>query len=65
MSKFLVSWSGMLKGSKEPLPLRPFDTRLEAEAYRLGCADVVCILQQNQLELSDVIKDFIITEGEN
>ena len=53
----------MLKGSKEPLPLRPFETREEAEAYRAGCTDVVVILQQNQLKFEDVVKDFIITDS--
>lgn len=58
---YLVSWKKMLKGSDEPLPLRPFETRKEAEAYRMGCADVIIITSVNKLEFEDIIKDFDIT----
>jgi len=58
---YLVSWKKMLKGSDEPLPLRPFDTKKQAEAYRMGCVDVIVITSLNKLEPEEVIKDFDIT----
>lgn len=62
--KYLVCWRDMQKGSDEPLPMRPFTTRTEAETYIMGCADVICIGSGNKLEPSDVIKDFTIEEAQ-
>lgn len=62
---FLVSWKGVQKGTKEPLPMRPFDTKVEAEAYIIGCADVICINSKNELNINQVVKDFEITTGNN
>jgi len=59
---YLVSWKDMAKGGGH-LPLRPFDTREEALAYRDGCADFICISSKNKLNINDVIKDFDITEA--
>jgi hypothetical protein len=53
----------MLKGSSEPLPMRPFPTRELADAYIIGCADVICINSKKDLEICDVIPDFMITEA--
>ena len=61
--QYLVCWRGMLKNSDEPLPLRPFPTKELADAYILGCADVICINSKDDLELSDVVRDFMITEA--
>tara|TARA_Y100001963_G_C6632558_1_gene376974 strand:+ start:269 stop:478 length:210 start_codon:yes stop_codon:yes gene_type:complete len=63
---FLVSWKGVQKGKKdEPLPMRPFDTKIEAEAYIIGCADIISIHSQNNLLVKDIVKDFTINVGEN
>jgi hypothetical protein len=59
---FLVSWKDMAKGGGH-LPLRPFDTREEAIAYRDGCADFIVISSRNELDINDVIKDFAITNA--
>tara|TARA_Y100001973_G_scaffold28904_1_gene43544 strand:- start:26187 stop:26444 length:258 start_codon:yes stop_codon:yes gene_type:complete len=61
--QYLVCWKGMLKGSEEPLPLRPFPTKELADTYILGCADVICINSRNELDVADVVRDFIITEA--
>lgn len=61
--QYLVCWKGMLKGSSEPLPMRPFPTRELADAYIIGCADVICINSKKDLEICDVIPDFMITEA--
>ena len=62
---YLVSWKGVQKDTDKPLPMRPFDTKLEAEAYIVGCADVICINSKNELEVNDVVKDFEIASGVN
>ena len=59
--QYLVSWKDMLKDSSEPLPLRPFSSRDEAEAYILGCSDVIVMQSTDSLEISDVVTDFEIT----
>ena len=61
---YLVSWEAMQKGSSEPLPMRPFDTKIEAEAYIIGCADVIVINSKSKLNVADVVKDFVITSVE-
>jgi hypothetical protein len=61
---YLVSWKGMQKGSKEALPMRPFDTKEEAEAYVIGCSDVIVIQSKNKLDLNKVVSDFEISIGE-
>lgn len=61
--QYLVCWKGMLKGSDEPLPMRPFPTRELADAYIIGCADVICINSKKDLEIDDVIPDFMIVEA--
>ena len=62
--QYLVSWKDMLKGSEEPLPLRPFSTRQEAESYILGCSDVIVMQSKDNLDVDAVTKDFIITTSE-
>ena len=59
--QYLVSWKDMLKDSSEPLPLRPFNSREEAESYILGCSDVIVMQSTDNLEISDVVTDFEIT----
>ena len=59
--QFLVSWKDMMKDSEEPLPLRPFNTREEAEAYILGCSDVIVMQSTKEIELNEVVNDFEIT----
>ena len=59
---YLVSWRDMMKDSDEPLPMRTFDSKLSAEAYIMGCADVLCVTSNNDLKVEEVIKDFIITQ---
>ena len=61
---YLVCWKDMQKDSDEPLPMRPFDTKESAEAYVLGCADVICVTSKDEMEPKDVIRDFIITPTE-
>tara|TARA_B100000809_G_scaffold222007_1_gene230689 strand:+ start:27 stop:248 length:222 start_codon:yes stop_codon:yes gene_type:complete len=59
---YLVSWRNMQKGSDIPLPMRPFDSYEEAECYKLGCADVVCIASKKELDIDKVLIDFVITQ---
>jgi hypothetical protein len=60
----LVLWKDMMKGSKEDLPLRPFETQLEAEAYVTGIVDIIVIQSKNKkLEWEEVRNDFEIIEG--
>lgn len=59
--QWLVSWKEMQKGSKEPLPMRPFPDKELAEAYVVGCADVIQMMSKSDLEYQDIIKDFEIT----
>ena len=58
---YLVSWRDMMKDSDEPLPMRTFDSKAGAEAYVMGCADVLCVTSNNDLEFESVMKDFMIT----
>ena len=53
----------MAKGGGH-LPLRPFETQVEALAYRDGCADFICISSNKKLEINDVIRDFEITQAD-
>ena len=62
MGMFLVSWKDMQKGTEIPLPMRAFKTYLEAEAYTMGCADVICVASEEPLDVDKVILDFIITQ---
>ena len=60
----LVLWKDMMKGTKEDLPLRPFETQLEAEAYVTGLVDLIVMQSKNnQIEWSKVREDFEIIEG--
>ena len=59
--QWLVSWKEMQKGSKEPLPMRPFPDKELAEAYVVGCADVIQIMSKDKIEYKDIIEDFEIT----
>ena len=63
-NNFLVLWRDMMKDSDEPLPMRSFDSKQSAEAYIMGCADVICVTSKNTLESEDVMKDFIVTEAQ-
>ena len=58
---YLVSWNKMMKNSEEPLPMRPFKSREEADAYIRGCVDVICMGSKDNLQTTDVAKDFIVT----
>ena len=62
---YLVSWKRMQKASKDPLPMRPFDSKIEAEAYIIGCADVIVINSKSKLEVTEVVKDFVITSNQS
>ena len=63
-NKFLVLWRDMMKDSDEPLPMRSFNTKVAAEAYVMGCADVICVTSKNKLEPEKVMRDFIVTEAQ-
>ena len=63
-NNFLVLWRDMMKDSDEPLPMRPFDSKEQAEAYVMGCADVICVTSKNELDSEKVMRDFIITEAQ-
>ena len=58
---YLVSWKDMGKDPSEPLPMRPFETRTEAECYVLGCSDVLTVMSEKHSDPNDILKDFIIT----
>ena len=60
---YLVSWKDMGKDPTIPLPMRPFASRVEAECYALGCADVVVVASKSLTsdDWDSVRKDFIIT----
>ena len=62
-SRFLVYWQGSQDESGEALPMRVFNTEIEAEAYISGCADVICIRSENELKVKDVTNDFLIMEA--
>tara|TARA_Y100001970_G_C14237583_1_gene862822 strand:+ start:198 stop:395 length:198 start_codon:yes stop_codon:yes gene_type:complete len=62
--KFLVLWRDMMKDSDEPLPMRSFDSKEQAKAYVMGCADVICVTSKNELEPEKVMRDFIVTEAQ-
>ena len=63
-SNFLVYWKDMMKDSDEPLPMRPFDSKEQAEAYVMGCADVICVSSKEELDSEVVMKDFIISQSQ-
>lgn len=63
-NNFLVLWKDMMKDSDEPLPMRSFDSKGRAEAYVMGCADVICVTSKNELDQEKVMRDFIITEAQ-
>ena len=63
-NNFLVLWRDMMKDSDEPLPMRSFDCKEQAEAYVMGCADVICVTSKNELDSEKVMRDFIITEAQ-
>ena len=56
---YLVSWKDIGKDPSEPLPMRPFETRAEAECYRLGCADVLCVMSNKHTDPNNIMKDFV------
>jgi len=58
---YLVSWKDMGKDPSEPLPMRPFETRAEAECYVLGCSDVLTVMSEEYTDPDNIMKDFIIT----
>jgi len=53
----------MGKDPSEPLPMRPFETRAEAECYVLGCSDVITVMSEEYTDPDNIMKDFIITTG--
>ena len=58
---YLVSWKDMGEDPSVPLPMRSFETRAEAECYKLGCADVLCVMSDKYTDPNKIQKDFIIT----
>ena len=58
---YLVSWKDMGKDPSEPLPMRPFETRAEAECYVLGYSDVLTVMSEEYTDPDNIMKDFIIT----
>jgi len=59
----LVLWKGMAKGTGEDLPLRPFNTSAEAEAYVDGVTDLLFMGSEKPNVDWDVIrKDFTIVD---
>ena len=60
-SNFLVYWKDMMKDSDEPLPMRPFTSRAEAECYVLGCSNVLTVMSDKHTVPNDIRKNFIIT----
>ena len=62
--KFLVLWRDMMKDSDEPLPMRSFRSKASADAYIMGCADVICVTSKDNLDVDKVIKDFIVVESQ-
>ena len=54
----------MMKDSDEPLPMRSFDSKEQANAYVMGCADVICVSSKEELEPEMVMKDFIISQSQ-
>ena len=63
-NNFLVFWQDMMKDSDEPLPMRSFDSKEQANAYVMGCADVICVSSKEELEPEMVMKDFIISQSQ-
>lgn len=59
--QWLVSWKEMQKDSEDPLPMRPFPDRDLAEAYIVGCADVIQIMSKKNINFNKIIEDFEIT----
>jgi len=60
----LVLWKKMMKGTKDDLPLRPFETQLEAEAYVTGLVDLIVMQSKNKkIVWKEVRDDFEIIEG--
>ena len=54
----------MMKGTKEDLPLRPFETQLEAEAYVTGLVDLIVMQSKDKgIDWKKVRDDFEIIEG--
>ena len=52
----------MAKG-KQNLPLRPFDTSIEADAYIKGMVDLIVMNTKDDLEWDKVRQDFIVNQG--
>jgi len=53
-----------MKGTKEDLPLRPFETQLEAEAYVTGLVDLIVMQSKDKgIDWKKVRDDFEIIEG--
>ena len=59
----LVLWKGMAKGTGEDLPLRPFTTLAEAEAYVDGVTDLLYMgSEKPNVNWDKVRKDFVIID---
>ena len=60
---YLVSWKDMGKDPSEPLPMRPFESRTEAECYAMGCTDVMVVVSKSLTsdDWDSIRRDFIIT----
>ncbi len=52
----------MAKGKKN-LPLRPFDTSIEAEAYISGIVDLLIMNTKDELDWNTVREDFVVEQG--
>ena len=59
---FTVVWKRMAKG-KQNLPLRPFDTSIEADAYISGIVDLLVMNTKDDLEWDKVRQDFFVDQG--
>ena len=62
--KFLVFWHSIYDNSDNELPMRIFDTRDEAEAYRLGCADILWAKTKKGITFEEVVDEFLIMEAQ-
>jgi len=61
LGKFMVVWEGNAKGG-EDLPLRPFDTTLEANAYIIACIDMVEMFSKDDVDRIKLRKEFKVQE---
>lgn len=59
LPKYVVVWKGNAKGGSD-LPMRPFDTTIECDAYINACVDMILMFSKSKVDESAVRKEFLV-----